>query len=39
MLQKKSYCKKKRDEKKARLLSELEVNDLQMKHINSHVNK
>ena len=31
--------KKKRDEKKAKLLSELEANDFHMKHIKSNVNK
>ena len=31
--------KKKRDEKKAKLLDEFKQNDLQMKHINSNVNK
>ena len=35
----KILVKKKWDEKKARLLSELETNDLKMKHINSSVNK
>ena len=30
--------KKKRDEKKAKLLDELKQNDLQMKHINSNIN-
>ena len=31
--------KKKRDEKKARFLNELEKNDLHMKHINSNICK